>query len=179
MKIFMIILKKIKKIIFFRVIDDESFKVMIPCSLRKNELYYTARLYKKFEYSEIQLFHKNRFLSEDDTNIDCIGNDDKIKIIEILKGVDFSYYDTYLLNHKNEPKIFLIFSINDGKNKNIKCTKDISIEEIIKIFFSENNIPQNKINDFKFLFNGKILNIHDKSTLEQNGIIDCSNILSI
>ena len=58
-------------------------------------------------------------------------------------------------------------------------SKDISIEEIIKIFFSENNVPQNKINDFKFLFNWKILNIHDKSTLEQKRIIDGSNILTI
>ena len=61
MKIFMIILKKIKKIIFFRVIDDESFKVMIPCSLRKNELYYTARLYKKFEYLKFSYFIKIDF----------------------------------------------------------------------------------------------------------------------
>ena len=81
-----------KKIKFVRVLDNELFKVKVPFYLRKNELYYTAKKYKMFEFSEMQLFHKRKFLSEDETSIDCINDDDEIKIIEEMKGIDFSYY---------------------------------------------------------------------------------------
>ena len=100
-----------KKIKFLRVLDNKSFNILIPCSLRKNELYFTAKFYKKFECSEIQLFHNETFLNDDETSIDCINEGDEIKIIEQLHGVDFSYYNLYLSKHKNEPLINIIIYI--------------------------------------------------------------------
>ena len=139
-----------KKIIFIRVIDNESFKVMVPCSLRKNELYFTANRYKRYKFSEMQLYHKGRFLSEDETSIDCVENGDEIKIIEELHGVDFSYYELYRLRHKNEPLINVIFTSINGNKRPFILSLNTSIEEMIKIFCFEFNIPYNKEEYFFF-----------------------------
>ena len=144
---------------------------MVPCSLRKNELYYTANRIKKYEFSEMQLFHKGRFLSEDETSIDCVENGDEIKIIEELHGVDFSYYELFLLRHKNENKITVFFHLYNGARKLINITLNTSVEEMIKIFFFEINVPDNKREYFCLLYNSNRLNFHDKSTLKEKGIV--------
>ena len=161
-----------KKIKFIRVLDNKLFKVKVPCSLRKNELYYTANNYKMFEFSKMQLFHKKGFLNEDETSIDCINDDDEIKIIEEIDGVDFSYYEVYLSKHKNEPKINIFFYLCDGKKKGLALTQKTSIEEMSKILFNEINVPENNRNDFILLFNGSEVNISEKSSLEKNNIIN-------
>ena len=159
-----------KKVIFLRVLDNKSFNILIPCSLRKNELYCTARYYKKFEYSEIQLFHNEKFLNNDETSIDCINEGDEIKIIEQLHGIDFSYYDLYLSKHKNEHLINIILISNRKNNKCFHFTLNTSIEEMLKIFFNELCIPENQRKENYFLFSGKRLDFYDKSTLFQKGI---------
>ena len=123
---------------------------MVPCSLRKNELYYTANRYKGYEFSEMQLFHKGRFLSEDETSIDCVENGDEIKIIEEMHGIDFSYYELYRLRHKNEPLINVIFCSNIGRKIVINLSLNTSIEEMIKIFCFEFNVPYNIEKNFFF-----------------------------
>ena len=42
-----------KQIIFTRVLDNKSFIVLIPSSLRKNDLYGAASLFKKFTFSKM------------------------------------------------------------------------------------------------------------------------------
>ena len=131
-----------KRIIFLRI-DNGSSKVLVPCSLRKNELYITAQKYKKFDFSEIQLFYEGRFMNEDETTIDSVNDGDEIKIIEQVHGVDFSYYDLYLLKHKNEPKNNITFNLANGLKKVLHLTSNTSIKEMIKIFLFEINIPEN------------------------------------
>ena len=167
-----------KRIIFLRI-DNGSYKVLVPCSLRKNELYSTAQNYKKFYFSEIQLFHKGRFMNEDETTIDCVNDGDEIKIIEQLHGVDFSYYDLYLLKHKNEPIINITFNLPNGLKKVLRLTNYTSIKEMIKILLCEINIPENKARYFSFLFNGQKLNIFDESSLIQKNIYIGHSILVI
>ena len=43
------------KIVFIRVLDNQVFKIKIPYSLGKNELYYTATKYKKSPFSIIAI----------------------------------------------------------------------------------------------------------------------------
>ena len=167
-----------KRIIFKRVLDDKYFYVKIPCSLRKNELYFTAEKYKKYRFSQIQLFH-NRFLNSNEESIDCIKDNDEIKIIEQLHEIDFSCYDRYLSKHKSEEKIMIIFELSDGKRINLSFTRDTAIKEILKILFSQINTPLH--NNYSLFFNGKKLDIYDKSTLKDwtNGdickIVVCEN----
>lgn len=169
-----------KKVIFLRVLDNKSFNILIPCSLRKNELYCTAISYKKFKYSEIQLFHKEKFLNDDETSIDCINEGDEIKIIEQIHGIDFSYYDLYLSKHKNEPLINIILNIVSKNNiRTFHFTSNTSIEEMIKIFCNELCIPENQIEENRFLSNGSQLNFYDKSTLFQKGIKNGMHIFYI
>ena len=73
-----------KQIIFTRVLDNKSFKVLIPCSLRKNDLYGADCQFTKFEFSQMQLFHKDKFLNSDETKIECINEGEEVKIIEVL-----------------------------------------------------------------------------------------------
>ena len=169
-----------KKIVFLRVLDNKSFNLLIPCSLRNNELYYTAEFYKKFECSEIQLFHNEKFLNDDEVSIDYINEGDQIKIIEQLHGVDFSYYDLYYSKHKNEILINIILFITwKESTKVFHLSSNTSIEEMIKIFFNGLCIPENKKGCYYFLFNGNKLDIYDKSTLKEknleNGMIIESN----
>ena len=84
-----------KKIRFKNVLDDQYHYVKIPCSLRKNELYSTAEKFKKYDYSQIQLYHNNNFLDSNEDLIDCIKDNDEIKIIEQLQGVDFGLFERY------------------------------------------------------------------------------------
>ena len=168
--------EKKKKIKFIRVLDNELFKVMVPCSLRKNELYYTAKKYKKYEFSEMQLFYKGKFMNEDETSIDCINDNYEIKIVEEMHGIDFSYYDLFLSKHEKDLKINVRFSI-DGINKYFVFTLNTSIEEMAKIFFYEMNIPENKRNLFQLIINGEIIDISDKSSLGKKNITDLSNIV--
>ena len=106
-----------KKIIFINALDNNIYKILVPNSLRNNELYYTSQKFKKFKYSEIQLFHNNIFIDDIDENIDYIKDVDIIKIIEQLHGVDFGYYNRYLSKHKDEPKIQIIFNLLSGEKK--------------------------------------------------------------
>jgi hypothetical protein len=161
-----------KKIKFIRVLDNEVFKVKVPCSLRKNELYYTAKQYKMFEFSEMQLFYKGNFMNEDETTIDCINDDDEIKIIEEMHGIDFSYYDLYLSKHENEPKINVKFNYMNRKNRNIILTLNTSIKEMCKIYFNEMKIPENKKKLFKLTISEIEINIYDESSLAQKGIVN-------
>ena len=168
-----------KKVIFLRVLDNKSFNILIPCSLRKNELYCTAISYKKFDHSEIQLFHNEKFLNDDETSIDCINEGDEIKIIEQLHGIDFSYYDLYLSKHKKEPLINIILYSNNIKGKTFCFTLNTSIEEMIKIICNELCIPENQREEYFFLMNGKKLSFYDKSTLFQNRIKNFTRIYTI
>lgn len=165
-----------KKIKFIRVLDNEVFKVKVPCSLRKNELYYTAKKYKMFEFSEMQLFYKGNFMNEDETTIDCINDDDEIKIIEEMHGIDFSYYDLYLSKHENEPKINVKFKYTNGNIKNFIFTLNTSIKEMCKILFYEMKIPENKRKLFLLTWNGIQIYFYDESSLAKKGITNESII---
>ena len=167
-----------KRIIFLRI-DNGSSKVMVPCSLRKNELYSTAQKYKKFKFSEIQLFHKGRFMNEDETTIDCVNDGDEIKIIEQVHGVDFSYYDLYLLKHKNEPKNNITFNLANELKKVLHLTSNTSIKEMIKIFLCEMNIPENKSEHHYFIINGEEINKFDDSSLIKKNITNHCSITVI
>ena len=165
-----------KKIVFIRVLDNESFKVLVPNSLRKNELYITAEKYKKYKYSDMQLYHKERFMNADETTIDCVGDGDEIKIIEEIHGVDFSYYDLYLLKHQNEPKINVIFIVDSGLKKMLNLTLNTTVEEMIKMISFELNIPTKFSCNFFFISDREILRIDDKSTLKEKYIRDLQTI---
>ena len=118
-------------------------------------------------------------MNSDETTIDCIEEGDEIKIIEQLHGVDFSYYDLYLLKHKNEPKININVETDYGFKKLLHLTINTSIEEMIKIICFVLNIPEkiNKRNYF-FLFNGNKLKIDDKITLEDKMFQD-GNVIKV
>ena len=113
-------------------------------------------------------------MSEDETSIDCINENDEIKIIEQLHGVDFSYYDLYLSRHKNENRLRIFFEFNNGLKNRITCvTGNTTIEEMIKILFNKTNIPQSKGEEFyTILYNGCTVSLQDKSTLNDKNIHD-------
>ena len=50
-------IKEPKKEIIFVTYDFKIKRVLIPKSLRKNELYYTSTRFICYKYSEIKLFH--------------------------------------------------------------------------------------------------------------------------
>ena len=165
-----------KRIIFRRVLDNQVFKVLIPKSLRNDELYMTSIKYKQFKYSEIQLYHNDTFLNNDEEDIDYIKDGDEVKIIEQIHGVDFRYYKKYLSKHNEEPKINIKFSF-DGRKINFSVIPNTSIEELIKIFFNHMKIPQNfRENSYYFRYNGNELSIYEQSSLTKNGLKNESNI---
>jgi hypothetical protein len=166
-----------KRIIFRRVLDNQEFKVLIPKSLRNDELYSTSKKYKQFRYSEIQLYHNDTFLNNDEEYIDYIKDGDEVKIIEQMHGVDFRYYQKYLSKHKDEPRIIINFSFNaEKRNIFFSVTPNTSIEELIKIFFNQMKIPQNFWQNHFFMYNGKKLDNHDKSSLSEKGIGELNSI---
>ena len=160
--IFNEIKEKKKQIVFNRVLDNKSFKILIPCSLRKNDLYGAASRFKKFEFSQMQLFHKETFLNSDETKIDCINEGDEVKIIEVLLGVDFSCYDSYLSKHENEEKINIYFCCHDGRKKVLQFTLNTTIKEMANLFFNKMYIPECERENFNFIYEGSTLDVNDE-----------------
>ena len=145
-----------KQIVFTRVLDNKSFKVLIPYSLRKNDLYGAACQFKKFDYSQMQLFHKDTFLNSDETKIDCINEGDEVKIIEVLFGVDFTYYDSYHSKHENEEIINITFCCQDGRKRVFHSTLNTTIKEMVNLFFNKMYIPECERENFFFYWERKI-----------------------
>ena len=168
--------EKKKQIIFTRVLDNKSFIVLIPCSLRKNDLYGAACRFKKFKFSEIQLFHNETFLNSDETKIDCIKEGNEVKIIEVLFGVDFSCYDSYLSKHENDEKINITF-IWGKETRILYFTYYTTIKEMINLFFNEMYIPECERKFFNFIYNAKKLDDNDE--ILKNKINHPSNFAKI
>ena len=170
-------LKEPKKCIYlFRNDDGKRFGIKIPCSLKNDELYPTAEKFKLYKYSDLKLFHKNKYLKEDETPIDYISDGDEIKIIEEFHDIDFTYYRSYLSKIDMKKTIFICFRFNNGTKKFMKFTLDITVKEMIKMFLLESKIPEKEKNNFRFLFNGSPLNVNDMLTLYQKSICDLSLI---
>jgi len=165
-----------KQILFTRVLDNKSFKILIPSSVRKIDLYGAASRFKKFPFSEMQLFHKDRFLNSDETKIDCIKEGDEIKIIEVLFGVDFSCYDSYISKHENEEKINIDF-IHPFLKSVLYFTPNTTIKEMINIYFNKMNIPECQRKHFLFTYDSQKLDINDD--ILKNKIKNPSKIFSI
>jgi len=91
-----------KKIIRFINSDYKEYKVKIPLSITKYDLYSIAQNYKCFKnnnkhsntgnHSNILLIHNNLILNRNVTSIECINNNDVIIIIEPRNFPDDSYY---------------------------------------------------------------------------------------
>ena len=75
------ILENKKNITFIRY-DNTIKKVMVPNSLRKNELYSTANFYKLNRYADIILSYNGLTLNEDESSINDINAGADIYIIE-------------------------------------------------------------------------------------------------
>ena len=165
-----------KKNITFIRYDNSTKKVKIPKSLRKNELYSTANLYKIHKYSDILLSYNGLTLNEDESLINDIPEGSEIYIIEELKDIDSQYYKKYLEKHNNEKKISILFETDNGLMRNMIFTLNTTIEEIIKIYLFEMNIPEKYKNNYNFICNAEIIN-NESSTLSKKNILENSKIL--
>ena len=155
--------------------------ILIPISLKQNELYYTARKFRDILnynlYSEIKLYHKNKLLNDDDSSIEFILNED---IIYMESDTNFNslYYQSILEIYKDSPKINIRFKSNCGFNLARVFPNNISIRQMFNIFFKEMNLDKNKINSLCFLYNGCKINIKDDKILK-NMISNNENITTI
>ena len=134
--------------------------------MRKNELYSTAEKFKKYDYSQLQLYHNNNFLDSNEDLIDCIKDNDEIKIIEQLHGVDFGLFERYYKNHKNEKLMNILFKLDNGKMIPVSISNESSIEEMLNLFFSKSNIPLIYANNYTFTYGVNTLKINDKNKLK-------------
>ena len=83
-------------IYYIRNDDGKRFGILIPYSLKSDELYPIAEKYKLHKYSDLKLFYKNNYLREDETPIGHISFGDEINIVEEFSDIDFTYYQSYL-----------------------------------------------------------------------------------
>ena len=119
-------------------------------------------------------------MNDDETTIDNVKEGNEIKIVELLHGVDFSYYDIYLLKHKNEPKILIIFESTYTDKKYINLTTSTSISEMAKIYFNLINVPENKAKElYSFFLGGEKLDFNDKSTLGSKAAIRHGTLIKV
>jgi hypothetical protein len=99
-----------KKMIKFINSDYKEYKVNIPLSITKYDLYSIAQKYKCFKnnkkhlsgnHSNILLINNNLILKRDKTSIDCINENDIIIIIEPRSFPDDSFYNSLQERIKN------------------------------------------------------------------------------
>ena len=159
-------IKEQKKIIKFINSDYKQYKVKIPLSITKYDLYSIAQKYKCFknnkkhyagDHSNILLMHNNLILNRDETSIEFINENDIIIIIEPRNFPDDSYYKSLQERTEKKGNIYLIF--NSGKKLAKKFPGDIKIYEIYKSINLEFGLD---VKTYHLLSNGEILKINDQ-----------------
>lgn len=150
-------------------INNDKEYILIPSSLKKNELYYTIKKFSNIVldsniYSEIKLYHNNKLLNNDDSSIDFILNGD---IISVKSDTNFNslYYQSILEIYKDSPKINITFRNTSGYRFNLILPDNISIKQMFKIFLKEMNLEKNK-DSLNFLFNGVTMSTKDDRLLK-------------
>jgi len=143
--------------------DYKEYKVNIPLSITKYDLYSIAQNYKCFKnnntgnHSNILLIYNNLILNRDETSIGCINNNGIIIIIEPRNFPDDSYYKS--LQERTKNKGYIKFEFPSGKKILRGFPDDIKIYEIYKSFNLEFGLD---INTYQFLANGEILKKMDQ-----------------
>ena len=111
--------------------------------------------------------HNAEILDNDDTSIECISNQDIIKINESL-DVDTSYYESLLLKYKNFDGINILLESSSGINIAKYFPSDLTVFDMMKVFLSIMEIP------FKYLYSDGFFNyngcelIHQKNEILKN-----------
>ena len=146
--------------------DYKQYKVKIPLSITKYDLYSIAQKYKCFKknnkhvtgnHSNILLMHNNLILNRDETSIEFINENDIIIIIEPRNFPDDSYYKS--LQERTENKGNIKFSFSTDKVIIRVFPYDIKVYEIYKSYNLEFGLD---INTYKLLFCGMPLKINDQ-----------------
>jgi len=155
-----------KKIIKFINSNYKEYKVNIPLSITKYDLYSIAQKYKCFinnikhtsgNHSNILLINNNLILNRDETSIEFINKNDIIIIIEPKNFPDDSYYKS--LQERTEKKEKIRFDFPTGKKIYRVFPDDIKIYEIYKSYNLEFGLD---IYTYKLLFCGMPLKINDQ-----------------
>ena len=116
-------IKESKKMIKFINSDYKEYKVNIPLSITKYDLYSIAQNYKCFQnnkkhytgdHSNILLINNNLILNRDETSIECINENDIIIIIEPRNFPDDSFYNS--LQERTEDKGCIQFEFSSGES---------------------------------------------------------------
>jgi len=160
-------IKEPKKMIIFINSDYKEYKVNIPLSITKYDLYSIAQNYKCFKnnnyhantgnHSNILLIYNNLILNRDETSIGCINNNDIIIIIEPRNFPDDSYYKS--LQERTKNKGYIKFEFSSGKKILRGFPDDIIIYEIYKSYNLEFGLD---INIYQLLASGEILKKNDQ-----------------
>jgi hypothetical protein len=144
--------------------NNERVYILIPTSLKSNELYYTARKYKNEildnSFSKIKLYHNNILLNDDDTPIEFIHNGDTICMRRSIS----SSYQNIFQNNQNSPMINIIFIANIGGHFHRIFPINISIRQMFIIIFEE-CFEENERNFIYFLNNASTINTEDNTLL--------------
>ena len=155
-----------KKINIKFMTSNNEFKYLsIPSSLRKNELYYIASKYcQKYmlidSLKTIKLYKLGKTdifpLDNDDSPIDCISNGDIIKITDYLPNNNNNYYISLLEKYPYSDKIIINFYnyYEESLINYFLIPEDITIEEMINLFFSNIRIPRSFRKEIYF-YSGK------------------------
>ena len=153
-------IKEPKKLIRFINSDYKEYKVNIPLSITKYDLYSISRIYRCSNnvgnHSNILLIYNNLILNRDKASIESINENHIIIIIEPWNFPDDSYYNS--LQKRTESKGNISFLFSSGKKINRIFPDDIKIYEIYKSINLEFGIDTNA---YKLLFNGISLEIND------------------
>jgi len=158
-------IKEPKKIIRFINSNYEEYKVKIPLSITKYDLYSIAQNYKCFKnnakhlsgnHSNILLIHNNLILNRDETSIECINNNDIIIIIEPRNFPDDSYYKS--LQKRTGEKGSIYFQFPSVRIIRREFPNDIKIYEIYKSINLEFGLD---LYTYQLLFNGILLKKND------------------
>lgn len=127
-------IKTVKKTLKFINSDYIIYKVRIPITITKYDLYTIAKLYKNNNQSssDVLLIYQNKVLAQDESSIEFISEDEEIRIIEPRNYPDDLYYN--FLFQTNELKFNIIFSLQSGRKKNLILPGSTSISDMIKAF---------------------------------------------
>ena len=166
-----------KKMIKFINSNYKEYKVKIPLSITKYDLYSIAQKYKCFKnnkkhlsgnHSNILLINNNLILNRDETSIETINNNDIIIIIEPRNFPDNSYYKS--LQERNETKGSIRFEFTSGRGAINKVFHyGIKIYEIYKSINLEFWLD---INTYNLMLNGVLkINYQKNSSYMFDGAI--------
>ena len=130
----------------------------------------------------LQIFNIGINISNSLNNVFQINNNlsEEMPKIDIMNQMNYQLYNqnNNLINNENKEKYITIKFWNTTSNEiiNITTTVDKTIEELLQLYIQKKDLNAECLEKISFIFNGRFINLNEKKTILNYGLMDQAKI---